>query len=100
MHEILLQLRLENNLKQSTLAYILGVNVSTYSKYERGVRKIPVDILKKLADFYGTSVDYLSGYTDKRQPYPRNMQSLPSHLSQQYLVAEEKNDPYKQQQHF
>lgn len=45
---------------------------SLYSKYERGERPIPIDIINKLADFYGTSVDYLIGRTDQIEPYPKS----------------------------
>lgn len=38
-----------------------------YSKYETGENDIPTQILIKLADFYGTSVDYLLGRTDVPQ---------------------------------
>ena len=41
-----------------------------YSYYEMGKRDIPTDILVRLADFYGTSVDYLLGRTDETKPYP------------------------------
>ena len=44
---------------------------SLYSKYERGVRPIPLDIVVKLARYYNTSVDYILGLTDVREPYPR-----------------------------
>ena len=43
---------------------------SLYSKYERGERVVPTDILIKLAQYYKTSIDYLVGLTDCRQPYP------------------------------
>ena len=35
-----------------------------------GKRDIPTDVLIRLADFYGTSVDYLLGRTDEKAPYP------------------------------
>jgi len=35
-----------------------------YSKYEVGTNDIPTQVLIKLADFYGTSIDFLLGRTD------------------------------------
>ena len=35
-----------------------------YSRYERGLRDIPTDILIKLAKFYKTSTDYILGVTN------------------------------------
>lgn len=41
-----------------------------YSKYETGENDVPTQVLLKLADYYQTSVDYLLGRTDCREPYP------------------------------
>mgnify|MGYP002226158121 CR=1 FL=1 len=38
----------------------------TYSRYERGERIIPPDVLCKIADFYNVSVDYLLERTDNK----------------------------------
>ena len=51
---------------QAALAKLLGMSQTGYSKYETGENDVPTQILIKLADFYGTSVDYLLGRTDKR----------------------------------
>lgn len=40
---------------------------SLYSKYERGERPVPLDVVIKLADLYHVSMDYLCGRTDKKQ---------------------------------
>ncbi len=42
---------------------------SLYSKYERGERPLPLELAVKLAQFYGTSVDYLVGLTRNKTPY-------------------------------
>ncbi|QEY35337.1 helix-turn-helix transcriptional regulator [Caproiciproducens galactitolivorans] len=42
-----------------------------YSDYELGKLNIPIPVLVKLADFYNTSIDYLVGLTDVKEPYPR-----------------------------
>ena len=58
-------------LSQQQIAELLNVKQNTYSQYEIGVLNYPVDVLIKLAQFYGTSVDYLLGLTDETAPYPR-----------------------------
>ncbi len=63
------------DLKQREVAQQLACDQSMYSKYERGERPIPVHILDKLADYYGTSTDYLLGRTDEREPYPKSTRS-------------------------
>ena len=35
-------------------------------------REIPLELLSKLADFYGTSTDYLLYRTDKFTAYPKS----------------------------
>lgn len=56
-------LREDNDLTQKALAQILSVTQTTYSKYELGKINIPIEVFIKLADYYGTSVDYLLGRT-------------------------------------
>ena len=51
---------------QVALAKLLGMSQTGYSKYETGENDVPTQILIKLADLYGTSVDYLLGRTDKQ----------------------------------
>lgn len=59
-------LREDHDMNQTQLAKILGMSQTGYSKYETGENDIPTQILIKLADYYGTSVDYLLGRTDKK----------------------------------
>ena len=47
-----------------------GIEQSLVSKYESGERIPPTETLMILADFYGTSMDYLMGRTDDDRPYP------------------------------
>ncbi|MBQ9119652.1 MAG: helix-turn-helix transcriptional regulator [Lachnospiraceae bacterium] len=60
-------LREDNDKKQQEVADFLHVKQTTYSKYELGRINIPIEILIKLADYYGVSVDYLLGRTQKKQ---------------------------------
>jgi hypothetical protein len=36
-----------------------------------GKRDIPTDVLIQLSYYYNTSIDYLLGITDLKEPYPR-----------------------------
>lgn len=49
-------LRIENNKIQDEIAKYLGVDKSTYNKYENGKRKINNDVLKKLGEYYNIQV--------------------------------------------
>lgn len=64
-------LREDNDLTQRDLAEHLKIHQTTYSDYELGNLNIPVHILIQLSDFYNTSIDYLLGLTDEREPYPK-----------------------------
>ncbi|QQQ87420.1 helix-turn-helix transcriptional regulator [Peptacetobacter hiranonis] len=59
-------LRTENNYSQKDVANKLSISNATLSQYESGVRQPSYDILKKLADIYCVSIDYLLGRTDIR----------------------------------
>jgi len=71
MLEHLRALREDKDLSQADMAQLLQVHQTTYSDYERENLNIPIPILKKLADIHATSVDYILGLTDQREPYPR-----------------------------
>ena len=71
MYPRIKDLREAQNLTQEHLANYLNIHQSTYSNYESGRLNVPVVILEKLADFYGTSVDYLIGRTSEVKPYPK-----------------------------
>lgn len=58
--------REDKDLKQKEVAAILGIDQRVYSNYETERRKIPVDLLIKLAKLYGVSTDYLLGLEDKK----------------------------------
>ena len=64
-------LREDKDLKQTDIAEYLICDQSLYSKYERGERELPLRHAIALAEFYGVSVDYLTGLTDERKAYPR-----------------------------
>ena len=58
-------LREDHDLKQKEVAALLGIDQRVYSNYETGKREIPVHLLICLADYYGTSLDYLTGRTNR-----------------------------------
>lgn len=73
-------LREEKDLYQKDVANYLNMSQTGYSKYEVGTNDIPTDVLKKLADFYNTSIDYILFRTDIRKPYNK------SNVDEKYLV--------------
>ncbi len=57
-------LREHQELSQGEAAQQLGIMQNTYSRYEQGVREPDYATLKKIANFYGVSIDYLLGNED------------------------------------
>lgn len=64
-------LRMDRDLTQSDIAQYLSIKQNTYSRYETDERSMPLEVMDKLADYYGTSIDYLVGRTDEKTPYPK-----------------------------
>lgn len=53
------ELRISKGLSQNALAEELGVHFKTISKAERGIVGLSVDNLLIVADYFGTTIDYL-----------------------------------------
>lgn len=69
------QLRMEKNLSQIALSMKLNVSQKTISAYENGKSDPSISVLKKMAEIFGTSVDYIIGYTDIKAPIDRISQT-------------------------
>lgn len=61
-------LREDADLNQTQVAKFLNMSQTGYSKYETGENDIPTRVLIQLAGFYKTSVDYILGISDRREP--------------------------------
>lgn len=59
MENRLRKLRKQENKTLLQVARFLSISTQSLSAYETGVRDLSTDILCKLADFYGVSVDYI-----------------------------------------
>ncbi len=72
MFNRLRDMREDRDLNQTVLAQLLGVHQTTYSNYELGKLSLTAEVLITLANYYGTSIDYLLGLTDETKPYPKS----------------------------
>lgn len=61
------QLRENRGLIQEILASELGITQQTLSKYERDVMCIKVDVLKKIAEYFNVTTDYLLGVSEVKR---------------------------------
>ena len=64
-------LRVDSDKTQQEIADMQGSKREEYRRYEKGTNEIHIWALLKLADFYGTSTDYILGRTDTKTPYPQ-----------------------------
>ena len=61
------ELREARGLTQAAVAEVLMCDQSLYSKYERGLRPLPLEAAVRLAEYYGVSLDHLVGLTGGRE---------------------------------
>lgn len=57
-------IREDSDLNQTQIAELLKTTQQQYGRYENGHRKLPIDHLITLCNFYNLSADYLLGLTD------------------------------------
>ena len=62
-------LREDNDLNQTQVATILHVGQTTYSDYEKGKVRMPIEHLITLAKFYDVNLDFLSDLSDIRRKF-------------------------------
>lgn len=67
MKNNLRKLRKEKGLSQIAVQMQTGIEQALISKYENGERVPPTETLMQLADFYGVSMDYIMGRTDRKE---------------------------------
>ncbi len=64
-------IREDQDLTQQKIANLLNIGQRTYSDYESGKTRIPVDSLLILAKFYNVSLDYITGASDIKNEFPQ-----------------------------
>lgn len=65
-------LRKERGFTQIKMQILTGIDQSDYSKIESGKRYYTFEQCRRIAKALNTSMDYLAGLTDVKEPYPRN----------------------------
>lgn len=63
----LLLLRNERGMTRKAVAEQLHIVERTYQRYENAEREPAASVLVELADFYGVTIDYLVGRTEKME---------------------------------
>lgn len=70
-NERIREIREDHALTQQRVAGLLHIGQRTYSDYESGKTRIPIDNLLILAQFYNVSMDYISGASNIKAEYPK-----------------------------
>jgi transcriptional regulator with XRE-family HTH domain len=65
------ELRKERGFSQIKMQMLTGIDQSDYSKIETGKRYYTFEQCKQIALILNTSMDYLAGLTDEKNPYPK-----------------------------
>lgn len=60
-------IRLDFKKTQQEIADFLGITRPTYSRYENGEREPDYETLKKIADYFDVTTDYLLGRTEQKE---------------------------------
>ena len=64
-------LREDNDFKQTYVANAIHVAQTTYSDYEKGKVRIPVECVIELAKFYNVDLNYIIGVSNVRNEFPK-----------------------------
>ena len=69
-------LRKERGYTQVKMQLLTGIDQSDYSKIASGKRYYTFEQCRRIALALETSMDYLAGLTDEKNPYPRKEQNI------------------------
>jgi transcriptional regulator with XRE-family HTH domain len=81
------ELRKEKGATALTLSNEIGVERSTYSNYEQGIREPSYEILKRISKYFDVSIDYLlddenEDFTNNREPQAPRKSAAPRQQSE------------------
>ncbi len=82
--EIIYALRTERKMGQKELALLLNLSIGTISNYEKSVHFPDLFTIRKLADIFDVTVDYLLGRTG----YRCSPEALKEYITTEYTVSE------------
>lgn len=64
------KLREQNHLSQRDIAVSVQISPRTYSDYESGSIRIPLEVLISLAKYYNVDLNYITGISNIRKEFP------------------------------
>ncbi|MCO4533105.1 putative transcriptional regulator [Streptococcus infantarius subsp. infantarius] len=82
------ELRKEKKYTQAQIAELMGVNVKTISRWEKGEFEIKPAQAKMLADYFGVSETYLLGYNSVENETDIKVAVLDETLKKLYVIKD------------
>lgn len=70
-NERIRELREDNDYSQTQIANLLNVGQKTYSDYELGKTRLPIDSIIILAKHYNVDMNYICGLTAEKKEFPK-----------------------------
>ena len=70
-YEKIREIREDRGFTQQQIADLLNIGQRTYSDYETGKTRIPLESLIVLAKFYDLDLNYLIGISQEMRKYPK-----------------------------
>lgn len=64
-------LREDSDLNQTQVARLLNVAQTTYSDYEKGKVRMPIELLIQLARYYNVDMNYICGVSNVKNTFPK-----------------------------
>jgi len=65
------ELREDNDYNQTYVAKAIHVAQTTYSDYEKGKVRMPIECVVELARFYDVDLNFIIGVSDVRNEFPK-----------------------------
>lgn len=70
-YEKIREVREDHGLTQQAVAELLHIGQRTYSDYESGRTRIPLESVILLARYYDVDLNYLTGVSRVKRPFPK-----------------------------
>ncbi|MBQ8803020.1 MAG: helix-turn-helix transcriptional regulator [Tyzzerella sp.] len=65
------ELREDKDYNQTYVAKAIHVAQTTYSDYEKGKLRMPIECIVELARFYDVNMDFIIGVSDEKREFPK-----------------------------
>lgn len=65
------ELREDNDYNQTYVANAIHVAQTTYSDYEKGKVRMPIECVIELARFYDVDLNFIIGVSDEKREFPK-----------------------------